>query len=192
MNENGHGNNFSIVDETAFRTFFTTNFAAAVSFCRFQFELEAEEAKDVVQSAFVRLWEARETLDPALSPKAYLFTVAANICRDRLRRNKVIRAHRLHIQHTEEDQSAAVFTDISVKELSAAIQHAIQSMPEKMRQIFEMSRYQGLRYASIAAELNISVKTVETQMSRALDRLRESLSGFLGFEMLFVATLMLG
>jgi RNA polymerase sigma-70 factor, ECF subfamily len=52
-------------------------------------------------------------------------------------------------------------------------------LPEQMRRIFEMSRFEGLKYAQIAEQLNISVKTVETQISRALGKLREKLSAYL-------------
>ena len=64
-------------------------------------------------------------------------------------------------------------------ELRFYIDKAVSELPEQMRTIFEMSRYDGLKYAQISARLSISVKTVETQMSRALVKLRNKLSNYL-------------
>ena len=65
------------------------------------------------------------------------------------------------------------------KELENAIKNAIENLPEKCREIFELSRFKGLKYREIADKLNISVKTVETQMSRALESLRKKLDNYL-------------
>ena len=74
----------------------------------------------------------------------------------------------------DEDQLA------ELKELQQDINKAIAELPDQMRRIFELSRYEGLKYTAIAQKLDISVKTVETQMSRALSKLREKLSSYLG------------
>ncbi|HEX8277618.1 MAG TPA: sigma-70 family RNA polymerase sigma factor, partial [Segetibacter sp.] len=74
-------------------------------------------------------------------------------------------------------------------ELRSNIDKAIFELPDQMRIIFEMSRYEGLKYAEIAARLSISIKTVETQMSRALVKLRHKLSEYLPFYL--IASLLL-
>ncbi|MBZ0245579.1 MAG: sigma-70 family RNA polymerase sigma factor, partial [Cyclobacteriaceae bacterium] len=70
-------------------------------------------------------------------------------------------------------------SDMEVKELEREIELAINTLPEKCRMVFEMSRFEGLKYAEIAVKMNISVKTVEAQMSKALAVMKKQLANFL-------------
>jgi RNA polymerase sigma-70 factor (ECF subfamily) len=84
------------------------------------------------------------------------------------------------IQKTSTEEGPAnCFESIDFKQLNADIDKAISELPEQMRRIFKLSRFEGLKYTEIATELNMSVKTVETQMGRALAKLREKLSVYL-------------
>jgi len=132
------------------------------------------DAKGVVHDVFVSVWEKFDTLAPDLNYKSYLYTAVRNRCLN------VIRDHKKFVPiDAVDDQPASEGSSIETKELETEIALAIQSLPDKCRQVFEKSRLEGLKYAQIAKEMNISVKTVEAQMSKALRVLRQHLAEFL-------------
>jgi RNA polymerase sigma-70 factor (ECF subfamily) len=155
-----------------------------------KFGFELDEAKEVVHSAFVKLWESRHRLSCDIPVKAYLYKIIANISVDIFRHDKVRHKHEEYVlQNVSDSGSQTTFNNPDVKELIADIDKAVAELPEQMRRVFELSRYQGLKYAEISSHLNISVKTVETQMSRALIKLREKLSHHISvFCILFILT----
>jgi RNA polymerase sigma-70 factor (ECF subfamily) len=138
----------------------------------------AEDARDITQTTFIKFWESRQKLIDGMPLKPFLFIIQRNNCLDfiKSRRNKFspIPADSIPDQKIESS-----FDEIIAKELEFKIVEAVSELPLKCRQIFELSRYAGLKYSEIASKLNISVKTVENQMSIALDKLRNSLADYL-------------
>jgi RNA polymerase sigma-70 factor, ECF subfamily len=131
------------------------------------------EAKDIVQSAFIKLWEKRETLNFAVAARAYLYTTVYHLSLNTVRNRKVRESHLPNIAPT------GITTSISTaeeKEIRERIRQAIDTLPPRCREVFCKSRLEGKKYASIADEMNISVKTVEVQMGKALKALREQLA----------------
>ena len=133
---------------------------------------DQEAAKEIVQEAFIGLWEKRESIDPEGPVKSYLSTSVRNRCLNYLRDNKrfdgtLLRLERLYPDPPSEDSSA-----MELKELGASIREAIAELPEKCREVFELNRFEQMKYQQIADHLQISIKTVETQMSKALAHLR--------------------
>lgn len=170
------------VDKVAFKEFFKINYPPLCIYCRFKYGFDHDSAEDVVNSSFIRLWETRHKLAPDLSPKSYLYKIVDNVSLNILRHEKIRKQHaEFVLKTTSEDVSEASFDTIDLKELSVAIDIAITELPEQMRRIFQLRKFEGLKYAEIAGQLNISIKTVDTQMSRAMTRLREKLSGFFIF-----------
>jgi RNA polymerase sigma-70 factor (ECF subfamily) len=159
-------------NSVVFKQVFMSNYE---SLCRYAFTIlkNAEEAEDVVQSMFVKLWEKREELEVKHSIRSYLFKAIYHQCINQLEHRTVKLKHQLHIAHEmhAETQLPGTFQH----ELEENIIAAINSLPEQCRIIFMMSRYDELRYAEIAAHLNISVNTVENQISKALKILRAKL-----------------
>lgn len=156
--------------EQLFREWFTP-------LCRFsvQFVSDPDEAKGIVHDVFVHVWEKMEQLPPDTNYRSYLYTAVRNRCLNRIRdHRKMVRIESIseHALQTEE-------RSIETNELEREIEFAIQSLPEKCREIFELSRKEGLKYAQIAEQLGISVKTVEAQMSKALGVMRHQLDKFL-------------
>jgi RNA polymerase sigma-19 factor, ECF subfamily len=137
-------------------------------------------AKEIVHTGFIRLWENRETILPDLSVKAYLYKIVGNESLDTLRHEKVKETYARKLTRAFSAYSPdADFNDSEYKQLVADIDKAVHELPDQMRKVFELSRYEGLKYAEIAAQLEISIKTVETQMSRALVKLRQKLAHYL-------------
>ena len=167
-------------DDAAFEDFFKKYFLPVCAYCQYKFGFDLELAKEVVHTGFIKLWEVRHTLGKHLSPKAYLYKIITNSSLDILKHEKVKKQYVQMIQKTSTEEGPVnCFESIDFKQLNADIDKAISELPEQMRRIFKLSRFEGLKYTEIATELNMSVKTVETQMGRALAKLREKLSVYL-------------
>ena len=146
-----------------------------------------ETAEDIVQDVFARIWHRREQFD-IRDPLPYLYQAV---------RNRVVmhaRRQRLHDRWWEgaareqDAGSADAATEAECADLAAAVGRAVEALPERCRVIFTMSREQDLSYAEIASVLGISVKTVETQMGRALRVLRTRLAGYVGLAVALLAS----
>jgi RNA polymerase sigma-70 factor, ECF subfamily len=137
---------------------------------------ESEICEDLIQELFLRLWLYRIQWEPKGSVKAYLYRAARNKAFDYLRQKKIEReieweTYKRDYFHQESQQELAIDED-----LLAAVQCAVNKMPKRMKLIFTLSREDGLSYPEIAEVLDLSVKTVETQIGRALKSLRVQLS----------------
>ena len=148
-----------------------------------KFTGDLDSAKNLVHEVFIQVWEKFDTLPPDTNHKSYLYTAVRNRCLNHIRDNKKF----LMIENVAEHQLVEVNSNMETAELERKIESAIASLPEKCRQIFELNRIEGLKYAQIAEKLNISIKTVEAQMSKALGVLKEHLSEFLIIIFLFLA-----
>ncbi len=136
---------------------------------------DSDIADNVVQDVFLKVWTHRSTLDPSRNIKTYLYKATRNQAINWLRRKDIERRH-AHELHSREDSTMTPEDEWRRKEMRAAIQDAVQQLPERCRLIFSMNRFDRLTYAEIANVLNISVKTVETHMGRALQLLRKRLA----------------
>ncbi len=135
-------------------------------------------AEEVVQEVMLELWRRRDTLVVEESLRAYLFRATRNRSLNQLRheRVRVAAAPRLSV---ESASAAAAEPNLVQQEIDAALAEAMGALPPRCREIFELSRVHGLRYAEIASTLGLSVKTVEAQMGKALRILRERLAPWL-------------
>lgn len=136
------------------------------------------EAEDLVQDFFVRILENRKTISIATSVKSYFIRSVHNRCLDYLAHQKVKINHeqfRLKML-SEEDLQEYPLLD---SELTKQIERAIQSLPDGIRETFMQNRFEGLSYQQIAKQENVSVKTVEYRISKALTILRKDLGDYL-------------
>ncbi|MEQ8364750.1 MAG: RNA polymerase sigma-70 factor [Cyclobacteriaceae bacterium] len=136
---------------------------------------DLDEAKNVVHEAFIAVWQKFETLPEDTNYKSYLYTAVRNRSLNYLRDQK----RHVTLEGIPEEGVSGGDSDLEVKELEREIELAINTLPEKCRMVFEMSRFEGLKYAEIAEKMNISVKTVEAQMSKALSVMKKQLANFL-------------
>lgn len=148
--------------------------------CEFAFYMtnDSEVAKELVQDTFLAIWEQRENWTPLGTIKSYLFKAVRNRSLDFLKHQKVVRKYEKNNPSAEEAESHQD-DQLAQQELVTAIDKEIDKLPEKCRIIFLMSRQQGLTYNEIAEIQGVSIKTVETQIGRALKKLRISLKDFL-------------
>lgn len=139
---------------------------------------EKPVCEDIVQNTFLKLWNDRKTLEIEISLKAYLLKAVRNNCLDELRHRKVIdeyAAHELKFGFLDagETENYVLYSD-----LCQQLQEALAQLPPDERKTFEMSRFQNIRYREIANYLNVSVRTVEVRISKALKQLRILLKDF--------------
>ncbi len=167
-------------DEESFKIYFKNNFKSLCYYCHLKFGLDIEEAKEAVHVSFIKLWENREKFPAGVLAGAYLQKIITNTYLDVLKHEKVKLKYKTFIlKNGSETTVNSGPNDVDYKELSAEINKAVDELPEHMRKIFKLNRYEGLKHAEISSQLGISPKTVETQMSRALFRLKQKLSGYL-------------
>jgi RNA polymerase sigma-70 factor (ECF subfamily) len=138
-----------------------------------------ETAREIAQAAFISLWEKRETIDMNRPVKSYLAMVIHNKCTNYLRDNRKFDQYILNIENLLEVPEYDGADSMVEAELKLKIDLSIAELPEKCREIFVLSRYENLKYQEIADKLQISVKTVETQMSKALQHLRIRLAEYI-------------
>jgi RNA polymerase sigma-70 factor (family 1) len=136
-----------------------------------------DAAEEITGEVFVILWEKREQLNHTVCIRAYLYKSTQNRCLNYLKHQKVESLYINYLQRNNlldprGDDTESSYND---KELALQLKMAIDSLPEKCRQVFMMSRYEGMKYREIAVKLDISAKTVERHMSIALERLRKIL-----------------
>ena len=143
----------------------------------YRFTGSRDAAEDVVQELFTRLWQQREQFD-VRDPLPYLYQAVRNRLVTSRRHELVRERWQAGAEHISRDADDAA-SEVELADLRRAVARAIETLPERCRLIFTMSREQDLSYAEIARALDISVKTVETQMGRALKALRSRLASYL-------------
>ena len=165
-------------DENRFEAMFKAEFRGLCIFA-ISYLKDSEAAKDIVHSAFVALWEKRETIDVTKSYKSYLTTTIKNKCLNYLRDNKKFYSGLDNIEHYSDDYVVEQTNSLERDELDARIHSAINELPVRCKEIFELNRFEQLKYHEVAEKLGISIKTVESQMSKALQHLRNKLVDYL-------------
>jgi len=134
-------------------------------------------SEDIVQEVFSKLWTDKRKITIDISVKAYLYSSVRNTALNYIKHQKVKRQYEKVSSDESNYTEQAIDTQLIRQELNAKIQSAINDLPTERRRIFVMSRMDGLKYKEIAEKLDISIKTVENQMGKALASLRKDLSG---------------
>lgn len=138
---------------------------------------DMDAAEEVVQNTFVKLWEKRESLKPEVSLKAYLYKAVYNASLNEIKHQKVKDKY-INMQNQEEPTDH-IRQEQSLKDLERRIKESLERLPEQCRLVFQLSRFENLKYREIAEVLNISVKTVENHMGKALRLMRQNLADYL-------------
>jgi RNA polymerase sigma-70 factor (ECF subfamily) len=166
-------------DEQAFELLFRKYYVRLCTYAN-KFLNDPEEAKEVVQEVFTKIWEGREDIDPEESLKSYIFKITQNLSINKLRKRKLVSKYtEIYWMIYVDKHEFSGLESLLGRELEENVAHSIGNMPAQCRKVFELSRIEGLKYKEIAEVLNISVKTVEAQMSKALRSLRTDLAEYL-------------
>lgn len=171
------------VDKYSFKVIFN-NFYQPLCHLSQHYLEDEDEAKGVVQEAFVKLWEVRNELNPGSNLRNFLFTLVKNNCLNILNRRRILLKHHEKIRWMEmhyqyESLSRLGDNYMEFNELKEKIDLAIQNLPEHCRVVFEMSRFEDLKNREIAEKLGVTQKTVEAHLTKALKILRNDLKEYL-------------
>ena len=165
-------------DVTAFEMFFKTYYQPLCNYA-YTFIQDRDEAEEIVQSAFLSVWEKKDSLDIKTSLKSYLYTMVRNTSLNVIKHEKIKQRYVGEALAVEERSHEGVAQAVLSSELEDRIQQAMEVLPEQCRLVFKLSRFEELKYAEIAEQLEISIKTVENHMGKALKIMREQLKDYL-------------
>ncbi|MBW6492558.1 MAG: RNA polymerase sigma-70 factor [Lentimicrobium sp.] len=166
-------------DEKVFESVFHEYYQPLCIHAR-RFLIDPEMAEEVVQDMFFKLWERRNSIVINTSLNSYLYKAVTNHAINFLKYNQHLKKYQDFVGfRTDYTQNESAHEVLMHSDLQKKLNDVVLEMPEKRRMIFEMNRFEGLKYAEIAKKLNISLKTVEAQMSKALDFMRDKLQDYL-------------
>jgi RNA polymerase sigma-70 factor (ECF subfamily) len=159
--------------DTVFRTWYPVLVRVSAALLH-----DSDAAEEVAQEVMLELWRRRQLVDADISLRAYLLRSVRNRSLNHLRHLRVRRQTETEVEAL---YNAPMGSDqpIAARELADAVKVAIAELPPRCREVFELSRVHGLKYAEIAEALEISQKTVEAQMGKALRIMRERLAQWL-------------
>lgn len=140
-----------------------------------RFIRDREETKDILQKVFVKIWSIRNRLPIDVKLSAYLYQIVKNELINHISHSKVVDKYLESMSSYASTYVADTDYVIREKQLQEIIEREIQNLPEKMREVFQLSRKQYLSHREIAEKLGISEKTVKNQLSNALHLLRQKL-----------------
>lgn len=152
---------------------FGGNFLPNKSFC-----------EDIVQNVFLKLWRDRESIEIETSLKSFLLRSVQNSCLDELRHKGVVREHESYSSTFSASDNIDTENYVLYSDLHNHLNEALSKLPESCREAFEMNRLEGLKYREIAEKLNVSERTIEVRIGKALSLLRSHLKEF--FVTLFI------
>ncbi|MEN0051797.1 MAG: RNA polymerase sigma-70 factor [Bacteroidota bacterium] len=159
-------------DQEAFDALFRQYYRYLITIA-YGYVKDVEWSKDLAQEVFLSLWKRKETLQISYSVKAFLRGAIINQCKTALRnQHPTIELSNIEFDISSEENAQKT---IELEELNQSIAAIIASMPERCRAIFLLSRKENLSHKEIAEKLNISTKTIENQMTKALKMLRNGL-----------------
>lgn len=165
----------SLQKETKFEQIFREHFKALHGYA-YKILEDSDTAEEAVQQVFLRFWEKDWENTIHTSVKSYLYRSVYYECLNVLKRGQLKQRYAMHQQQHGDVETRIDGTDT---ELKNQLHAALSKLPEKSRIVFEMSRFQDLKYQEIAQVLELSLKTVEGHMTKALRHLRVHLADYL-------------
>jgi len=167
---------------SAFDILFLAYYNKLLAFAQ-QYIKQPQVAEEITSEMFVKIWLKRNTLSHIINPEVYLFIAIKNACLNHIRNDK---KHHQHIVAEEETGHADVLindqgTVMEGRELRGILDQAITTLPEQRKIIFKLIKEDGFKCKEAAEILGISVRTVESQLYKAIKTLAEALSGYLGY-----------
>jgi len=149
-----------------------------------QYISNREDAKEAVQDAFVKLWTNRITIKESANIRNFLYTIVKNNCLNILKKQEVVLRSQENLKWMEmhyqyEAMNRLGFDTLEFKELQQKIEESIDKLPDHCKEVFKLSRFSQLKNKEIAQKLNISEKTVESHMTKAIRLLKDDLKPYL-------------
>ena len=149
---------------------------------------QKEDAEEIVQEVFVKIWESRNKIDVYSSFEAFLFTIAYNSTISQLRKRTNEQKYLEHLKSLQQcANSPDLIDEIQFNELNDRVHLLLNELTPRQKEIFQLSREEGLTHDEIAKKLDISVNTVKKHMANSLAFLKSNIDSALTINLLFVA-----
>jgi len=161
-------------DKGQFEFLFRSSYSALVKYAKSLIK-DSDDAEEIVQDLFFRLWQDREKIKIESSLNGYLFRSVHNKCLHFIEHQKVVTKHSEEVSRKTDEYPENPSEILQHKELQERIAGILERLPERCGKIFCMNRFDGFKYSEIAEKLEISEKTVEADMSKALKEFRREL-----------------
>ena len=158
-----------------FESLFRSSYVSLVRYAKTLIK-DHDTAEEIVQDLFFRLWKDKEKINIESSLNGYLFRSVHNKCLHYIEHNKVVDRHAEEMLNRQAEKQESPADILQYMELQTRIARILEKLPERCGQIFYMSRFEGLKYTEIAEKLSVSIKTVESNMGRALKEFRKELT----------------
>lgn len=167
-----------IGNEDAFKVLYLRYYQALCNFA-YTYTKCIHQSEEIVQEVFGHIWEVKNQINPSNNLKAYLFTSVKNKALDKIKKNNIEQEYLEKFALEKANKTYQKDLRICKSSFEKKVLEAINSLPERAKLVYKLSRKEGLTYKEIASLLDISIKTVESQMVRSLKKLRESLKNTL-------------
>lgn len=171
-------------NQTAFDTAYLHYFKQLQRYAH-TFTKDNDDAEELIQNVFCRIWEKRAQLDANGQLKSFLYRAVHNECLNHLKHQNV-KLSFTHYQQENASMASDPVKEMAAQELEKQLHLAINELPAQCRTIFQLSRIEQLKYQQIAEQLNLSIKTIENQMGKALKTLRLKLVDFLPILLIYL------
>jgi RNA polymerase sigma-70 factor (family 1) len=158
-----------------FESLFRSSYVSLVKYSK-RLIKDQDTAEEIVQDLFFKLWQDRDKIKIESSLNGYLFRAVHNRCLHHFEHLKVVERHAQEMTTEKYESPEDPVEKLQYKELQARIALILERLPERCGQIFMMNRFEGLKYSEIAKKLSVSIKTVESNMGKALKEFRKALS----------------
>lgn len=150
--------------------------AAKIYRFAFNYLKNKSDTEELLQDVFIKIWEKREILDPGQKIQPYLYKIVVNNIYDLIRKKNREKLFAEYVSHHQTQGADLSWEEIIWNEMRSNLDRLIEQMPEHRRKIFILSREEGLKNQEIADRLNLSLRTVENQLYRAVLYLKENLN----------------
>lgn len=160
-------------DELAFRILFHRYRSKLYKFS-LRYVKSVDVAEDIIQDAFLKIWEQRQALQPELSFEAYLFRISRNQIFNEFKKSSRLAAFEAFTLQNITDNRQTEW-EVIAQNYQELLHSALELLPPQRRQIFQLSRIEGLSHEEIAQQLNLSKNTIKVQINKALKSIREFL-----------------
>jgi RNA polymerase sigma-70 factor (ECF subfamily) len=183
-NELLYFNNFKKGDEVAFKFFFNRYYNNILGFCG-HFLFDHDEANSITQESFLNLWLNRTNIVTVNGITSFLYTYAKSKCLNAIRHEKVKNKYQNNILNEKEREiniqvlKSLNFDTLTLSELKILINKSIEELPQKTKLVFLKKRFENKKNQEIAKELNISLKSVEAHMTKAIKLMKVKLLDYL-------------
>lgn len=170
-------------DELAFAEYYNAFVDPLVGFLK-KILGNGEEAKEIAQDVFIKLWENRREIDPEKKVEGFIYTTAKNMAFNLIKRKGIHSRYHNEQLFTQEKSGQSPDEDLISKEMELLIRLVVNNMPPQRRRAFELSRNEELTYEEIALRMGVSHDTVKSHIKQALKDIREAVGVFLLFMLL--------